>query len=315
MSGPRSEPMRWLKHGVVWTPSGSHWWARTHATCPTPLRLGDGTLRVYLQCRDEHNVGRIGFVDLDPNDPRKVIRESHEPVLDIGVPGSFDDNGVFPTAVVRVPDGRIFLYYVGFELCHRIRYRLLTGLAISVDDGNSFQRVQATPILERSDSEQFFRCGPWVEHEGGRFRMWYIAGSAWETIDGKQMPLYDIRYAESEDGVRWPASGQLVMPVALDNEHGFGRPVVRRSPDGLRMFYSIRKRNPARYRLGYAESADGLAWRRRDGDLGLDVTEGAWDGETVCYGVDIEAGGKTWLLYNGNDFGGTGFGIAEQVQP
>lgn len=307
--------MKWLKHGVVWAPSGTQAWARSHATCPTPIRLDDGTLRVYLQCRDEHNVGRIGFVDLDPGDPRKVIRESREPVLDIGVPGSFDDNGVFPTSVVQLPDGRLYLYYVGFELCHRIRYRLLTGLAVSTDNGNSFQRVQATPVLERSPDEQFFRCGPWVEQDGGLFRMWYVAGSAWETIDGKQMPIYEIRYAESGDGINWPAQGQVVMPVALENEHGFGRPVVRRGPDGLHMFYSIRKRDPARYRLGYAQSGDGLAWQRRDDELGLDVTAGAWDGEAISYGIDIEAGGKTWLLYNGNDFGGTGFGIAERVQP
>jgi hypothetical protein len=67
--------------------------------------------------------------------------------------------------------------------------------------------------------------------------------------------------------------------------------------------------------MGYAESRDGLAWQRRDADVGLDVTEGGWDGEAICYGIDIEAGGRTWLLYNGNDFGGTGFGIAERVQP
>ncbi|MFC5476711.1 hypothetical protein [Massilia suwonensis] len=307
--------MKWLKHGVVWTPSGTRWWARTHATCPTPIRLDERTLRVYVQCRDEHNIGRIGFVDLDPLDPRKVIRESREPVLDIGSPGSFDDNGVFQTSVIRVPDGRLFMYYVGFELGHRIRYRLLTGLAVSTDNGDSFQRIQATPVLERSPEEQFFRCGPWVEWKDDRFRMWYVAGSEWETIDGKQMPIYDIRYAESADGIHWPAKGQLVMPVALENEHGFGRPVVRAGQDGYRMFYSIRKRDPARYRLGYAQSRDGLAWQRLDAELGLGVTEGAWDGDAVSYAIDVEAGGRTWLLYNGNDFGGTGFGIAERVQP
>jgi hypothetical protein len=307
--------MKWLKHGVVWEPSGTQWWARTHATCPTPIWLDDQTLRVYVQCRDENNVGRIGFVDLDPTDPRKVIRESPGPVLDIGSPGSFDDNGVFQTSVIRVPDGRLYMYYVGFELCHRIRYRLLTGLAISTDNGNTFHRTQVTPVLERSQDEQFFRCGPWVECEGDRFRMWYVAGSEWETIEGKQMPIYDIRHVESDDGIHWPAKGQVVMPVALENEHGFGRPVVRHGPDGYRMFYSIRKRHPARYGLGYAQSRDGLRWQRRDADMGLDITEGAWDGEAIAYGVDIVAGGKTWLLYNGNDFGGTGFGIAERVKP
>ena len=307
--------MKWLKHGVVWTPPGTQWWARSHATCPTPIWLDDRTLRVYVQCRDENNVGRIGFVDLDPADPRKVIRESREPVLDIGSPGSFDDSGVFQTSVLRVPDGRLYMYYVGFELLHRIRYRLLTGLAISTDNGNTFQRVQETPVLERSPGEMSIRGGPWVDHDGQRFRMWYVAGSEWEMIEGKQMPIYDIRYAESDDGLQWPAKGRVVLPVALDNEHGFGRPVVRQGPDGYRMFYSIRKRNPARYRMGYAESRDGLDWQRRDADMGLDVTEGAWDGEAISYCVDIEAGGKTWLLYNGNDFGVTGFGIAERLQP
>jgi len=307
--------MKWLKHGVVWTPPGTQWWARSHATCPTPIWLDDRTLRVYVQCRDENNVGRIGFVDLDPADPRKVIRESLEPVLDIGSPGSFDDSGVFQTSVLRVPDGRLYMYYVGFELLHRIRYRLLTGLAISTDNGNTFQRAQETPVLERSPGEMSIRGGPWVDHDGQRFRMWYVAGSEWEMIEGKQMPIYDIRYAESDDGLQWPAKGRVVLPVALENEHGFGRPVVRQGPDGYRMFYSIRKRNPARYRMGYAESRDGLAWHRRDADMGLDITEGAWDGEAISYGVDIEAGGKTWLLYNGNDFGVTGFGIAERLQP
>jgi hypothetical protein len=93
--------MRWRKHGVVWQPDGAKAWARTHATCPTPLMLDDGTLRVYLQCRDAKSVGRIGFVDLDPADPRRVLREADEPVLDVGAAGAFDDNGVFQTSIVK----------------------------------------------------------------------------------------------------------------------------------------------------------------------------------------------------------------------
>ncbi|HTJ93776.1 MAG TPA: hypothetical protein VL424_11805 [Pararobbsia sp.] len=305
--------MKWLKHGVVWKPSGSRWWARSHATGPTPIWIDDKTLRVYIQCRDEHNVGRVGYVDLDPEDPRKVIRQSEEPVLDIGEPGTFDDNGVFQTSILRAADGRLMMYYVGFELCQKIRYRLLTGLATSTDNGETFQRVQTTPILERGPGEEHFRCAPWVVADGSRFRMWYVAGGSWEMIDDKRVPLYDIRYVESEDGIRWPAYGQVVLPVNLADEHGFGRPVVTPGPDGYRMIYSIRRRNPARYRMGYAVSVDGLRWQRDDSRLGIDVSDEGWDAESVEFGVDIEAAGKTWLLYDGNDFGGTGFGIAERV--
>ncbi|WP_343668570.1 hypothetical protein [Paraburkholderia heleia] len=307
--------MKWLKHGVVWMPSGLQWWARSHATSPTPIWIDNQTLRVYVQCRDENNVGRVGFVDLDPRDPRKVIRQSEEPVLDVGAPGSFDDNGVFQTSVLRSSDGRLLMYYVGFELCHQIRYRLLTGVAVSEDNGKTFQRAQTTPVLERSPGEEHFRCGPWVVEDAGRFRMWYVAGGSWEQIGNKRMPVYDIRYAESDDGIHWPPQGRLVLPVDLTKEHGFGRPVVRQGPDGYRMFYSIRNRDPARYLPGYAESTDGLQWQRRDDLFGLDVANTGWDAESISFGIDIQVAGKTWLLYNGNDFGGTGFGIAELVEP
>lgn len=303
--------MKWRKHGVVWGPNGKSTWARKYATCPTPYKLPDGLLRIYVQCRDHDNVGRVGYVDLDSNNPLRVVSESTRPVLDVGKPGSFDDSGVFQTSVLKAPDGRLLMYYVGFELCHRIRYRLLTGLAVSVDGGTSFRRVRDTPILERSESETSFRCGPHVLLEDGRFRMWYVAGSQWIELEGKSVPVYDIRYMESEDGVRWPAQGRVVLPLDEAREHGFGRPYVVRDGDRLRMLYSIRLKSPARSRMGYAESRDGLVWRRLDDRLGLEVTPGAWDGDSVGYPAVVESGGRTWMFYNGNDFGATGFGVAE----
>lgn len=306
--------MNWLKHGVVWQPSGSKWWARSHATCPTPIWLSDRRLRVYVQCRDDKNVGRVGYVDLDPSDPRHVVAESAEPVLDVGRAGAFDDNGVFQTSVIQLPDGRLYMYYVGFELCHHIRYRLLTGLAVSDDNGETFHRVQSTPILERSPGEEHVRGGAWVIHASERFHMWYVAGGSWETINGKSMPIYDIRYVESADGREWPELGRTVLPINHLQEHGFGRPVVRIEDSGdFRMFYSVRRRYPVNYRMGYARSQDGLEWRREDDEIGIDVSDTGWDSESIEYGVDVRAAGKTWLLYNGNDFGGSGFGIAERI--
>lgn len=309
-------PMRWRKHGLVWCPDGSLPWARGWAACPTPLRRRDGTLRVFVQCRDEQHVGRVGWVDLDPEDPRRVRGFAREPVLDVGVPGTFDDNGVLATCALPLPDGRVFLYYVGFELCHRVRYRLLSGLAVSEDDGASFRRLRTTPILERSPSELHFRGGPFVLREpDGRFRIWYVAGSGWETLEGKPMPVYELRHAESADGIHWPDEGRVVLRIDPATEHGLGRPFVRRLPaGGYEMHYSVRRRSPARYRMGRATSADGLHWQRADAALGLDVTPGAFDGEAIEYGAPVEAGGRSWLLYNGNEFGRAGFAVAERLQ-
>lgn len=307
--------MEWRKHGVVWKPDGSRWWASGFATCPTPLRLRDGRLRLYIQCRDRSGVGRIGYVDVVSDEPLRVIEVSSSPVLDIGRPGGFDDNGVFPTCALENPDGRIFLYYVGFELCHHIRYRLLTGLAVSEDGGSSFRRIKPTPILERSSSEMYFRCGPFVSRAAdGTYRMWYVAGSEWEEIDGKMMPVYDLRYAESADGIAWPEDGRVVLGVDRRVEHGFGRPYVVESDGGYKMFYSIRCKSPCAYRLGYAESSDGLHWKRRDEEIGLDVSADGWDHESIEYTAIVEVDGRVLCFYNGNNFGETGFGVAELIK-
>jgi predicted GH43/DUF377 family glycosyl hydrolase len=305
---------RWRKHGVLWRPDGTHAWAHSHATCPTPHWRRDGTLRLYVQCRDASGVGRIGWLDVDPADPRRVIGHARSPVLDVGEPGCFDDNGVFPTCVTPLADGRLALYYVGFELAHHVRYRLLGGVAVSDDDGDSFRRIAATPILERSDAERHIRGGPFVLREDGRFRMWYVAGSRWEDVDGKSMPVYDVRHAESPDGLRWPAQGQVVLPLDLEREHGIGRPFVLRRGGAYRMHYSIRRRAPLRYELGLAHSSDGLSWRRADDDVGLHGTPGQWDGSSIAYAAEVTTGGRDWIFYNGNDFGGTGVGLAERLE-
>ena len=302
--------MKWRKLGLVYGPDGSLPWAVSHAMMPTPMPLNGDVLRVYVNFCDAKMVARPGFVDLHAHDPMRVLRVSREPLLDIGGPGCFDDNGVVFLSPVVVEPGVLFMYYVGFELGTKIRYRLLTGLAISEDGGETFRRVSRAPILDRSDQELYFRCAPYVLYEDGRFRMWYVAGSQWTSVAEKDVPVYDLRYTESADGVHWPSAGRVCLNVNDEDEHGFGRPWVVHDATGYRMFYSIRRRSLGAYRLGYAQSADGLAWDRRDASLGLDTSPSGWDSQATMYAAAVSAAGRTYVLYNGNDFGKQGFGAA-----
>lgn len=304
---------RWRRHGLAWGPDGTQAWARSHATAPTPVRLRAGRLRVVAQCRDAQQVGRTGWVDLDGEDPRRELDWARVPALDIGAPGHFDDNGVFATSVVALSGGCLRLYYAGFELCHHIRYRLLTGVAHRDDDGAHFCRWRTTPVLERTPAEPHFRCGARALRESDGFRMWHVACGSWEPIEGKAKPVYDIRHLRSADGLAWGDEGEVVLAIDPAQERGFGRPVVLRVGAGWRMHCSVRRRRPARYRLGYATSGDGLRWQRRDELLGLDVQPVAWDGDSIEYGVEILAGGRRRPPYNGDDFSAAGFCIAERL--
>ena len=297
--------MRWRRLGRVYVAEGHAPWARTHAYCPTPLPPRDGRLRVLCAFLDERRVGRLGWVDVDAEDPTRVLGVATRPALDVGRPGAFDDNGVTPLSVVALDDGRLRLYYAGWQLGVHVRYALFTGLAESADGGETFTRVSEAPVLDRCDGELAMRTGGHVRREDGGYRMWYAGGSEW--VGDK--PRYALRSATSEDGVRWQAPGEVVLPPLGDDELGFGRPYVLRDGERWRMWYSLRTLSVG-YRLGYAESADGVAWERRDEDAGLEQSTGAWDSEMAGLACLAQTGGRTWLFYNGNGYGATGFGVA-----
>jgi hypothetical protein len=256
---------------------------------------------------DKQMMGRIGFVDIDANNPLKVLNISEKAVLDIGMPGTFDDSGVTPSCIVT-SEGKILLYYNGWQRGVRVRYFLLSGLAVSDNAGN-FQRYTQVPILERSNAELYFRCAPYVIMDNGIYRMWYIGGREWVSVKNKDLPHYNVRYMESTDGVNWDKQGKVCLDTASEDEHGFGRPWVIKDGGIYKMWYSIRTKSKG-YRIGYAESPDGLNWERKDSEAGIDVSDSGWDSEMVCMASIIDIKGKRYMFYNGNNYGKTGFGVA-----
>jgi hypothetical protein len=302
--------VKWRKLGLLWVPSGVLPWARSHAMLPTPLRLTDGRIRVLLASADEHIVSRIGWVDLDPRDPRRVTAVAEEPVLGIGAPGAFDDNGVNPCSAVPMPDGSVRLYYVGYQLHRKIPYTLFTGLALGTAAGGAFARLQETPVLDRGPGEPFFRTAPHLRPaaQGHGWDMWYIGGGEFLQAEGRLQPRYSLRHVRSADGLTWPTAGQEVLAPEPD-ELGFGRPWIMAEPSGgYRLWYSVR--SPRGYLLGTAVSPDGLRWTRHDAEVGIAPTPGEWDGEMVCYASILDVGGERYMLYNGNGYGRTGVGLA-----
>ncbi|HZS30101.1 MAG TPA: hypothetical protein VFA37_02470 [Gaiellaceae bacterium] len=302
--------MKWNKRGHVYAPDGNLWWAKAYAFPPTPYLLSDEVIRIFIGSCDEDTVGRIGYVDVAAANPLEIVGLAREPLLDIGRPGTFDDNGILPTSVIDAGD-RLLMYYVGYQLGHRIKYFQFTGLAESTDGGESFHRVQETPVTDRSDHELVNRTSAFVELFEDRFRMWYVGGSEWTVVAGKPLPVYKLRYMESNDGIHWPAEGRIVLDFVDDDEHAFGRPwVVRRRGEPTRMLYSVRRRSND-YRIGLAESDDEVIWTRRDDAVGITVSDAGWDSEMVAYTSVLTWRDQTYLFYCGNERGKTGFGYAE----
>ena len=85
--------VKWRKLGLVYKPEGNLWWAREYAHLPTAMVLDD-RIRVYYATLDTKQYGRICYVDLDREDPTKIISTPSLPILAPGKVGHFDACGV-----------------------------------------------------------------------------------------------------------------------------------------------------------------------------------------------------------------------------
>jgi hypothetical protein len=101
----------------------------------------------------------------------------------------------------------------------------------------------------------------------------------------------------------------VCLDLGSEDEFGFGRPFVLKDGTRYRLWYSIRTFSKG-YRLGYAESDDGRRWERRDGDVGIDVSPSGWDSDMIAYACIQPTAHGTYMFYNGNNYGQTGFGVA-----
>lgn len=284
------------------------WW-KSHTMAPSAVLLDDSTIRVFLGCWDESGISRIGYIDVDSSNPSKIKNISREPVLDIGEPGMFDENGVFPAHAYKL-NGVIYLYYTGFQLGHKIRHYNFGGLAISDINNNKFERVSKSPVLDRKNEGLLVRAGQSVFFEKNIFKTVYSAGSKWVLAGGKMRPTYDIFYQESEDGIHYNDSGKIIIEYDRELEHGLGRPQIVKL--GLRYFiFYTRRTLDMKYFFGCAVSDDCISWKRIDDEVtGIVHSVNDWDSEMIYFPSVVSTGEKIFVFYSGNNFGETGFGYA-----
>ena len=280
-------------------------WAATHAALPVIEPVREGVWNLYLSLRDERGRARIGRTQLTVDAPALTPLEP-DPVLDLGSLGAFDDSGVVTSSLVRQGDTR-YLFYTGWSLGVTVPFYLMAGVAISRGVGK-FERLSPAPLLDRNGFDPFLTASPFVSVEDRRWRMWYVSGSDWTTMpSGEPRHRYNIRYAESDDGRAWRRDGRVCIDYGDATEYAFARPWVVKDADVYRMWFAVRGE---RYTVGYAESADGITWARRDAVAGLTPSAQGWDSEMVEYPCVFDYHGIRYLLYNGNDYGRTGVGLA-----
>ncbi|MEP6604490.1 MAG: hypothetical protein ABJA60_00055 [Nitrosospira sp.] len=284
----------------------------THMQGPVAAILNE-TIRVYFAARDINGKSYAAYLDVNKVDPQKLLYLHEQSIMPPGPLGTFDDDGQMPACAVPVDD-KLWLYYSGWNRRVTIPCHNTTGLAISCDNGKSFQRAFDGPILERTPYEPYMAVTPWVMRESNIWRMWYVSGLSWQNVGGLLEPVYGIKYAESTDGIGWHRPNLL----AVSQHHAMqamARPTVIHQGDKYHMWFCHRdsldfRDGKGSYRIGYAYSKDGVVWQRDDKLAGIEPSDEGWDSKMLCYPYVIEVDGVLIMFYNGNSFGQTGIGCA-----
>jgi predicted GH43/DUF377 family glycosyl hydrolase len=308
--------MKWHKKGVIFRTDHHSDWMVHHACVPIADKVSDEVLRIYFSPRDAQGRSRTTFIEVESNNPSNVLYVHDHPVLDLGKLGAFDDSGVMPSSIVN-HNGRKFLYYIGWNRSVTVPYRNSVGLAVSDDGGLSFERVCEGPVVDRTQTEPYFCASPFAlyDEESLRWKLWYASSTGWVVVHGHPEPRYQIKYAESTDGVHWVRNNTICLDYTFEGEAN-ARPCVIKEDGRYRMWYCFRGSDNYRtsreqaYRLGYAESRDGISWERRDAEVGIKRSDDGWDSIMMEYPYVYEHQGRKHMLYNGNGFGETGIGWA-----
>lgn len=302
--------LAWRSHGRIFPAEDASplpAWTGGYGALPFAVPTGGRSCRVLFSGRDPENRAQIGACSLDL-DALAVVpgSVSEVPLVSTGPPGAFDESGCSMSCAVE-HGGSWYLYYTGWTLGRTVPFYLAVGLAISEDGGCTFEKVSLAPVLGRHRVDPFLCASPAVLIEEGLWRMWYISAVRWEPRVEGMRHYYLVKYAESRDGFEWERDGRICIGFASQEEYAIGRPHVLKDGDLYRMWYCVRG---ASYRIGYAESGDGLVWTRRDDLAGIGPSTSGWDSDMQAYPMVFQDGRRLVMLYNGDGYGATGFGCA-----
>tara|TARA_B110001452_G_scaffold12066_1_gene9913 strand:+ start:1621 stop:2517 length:897 start_codon:yes stop_codon:yes gene_type:complete len=291
----------WKKLGLIYN-------ADNYSSVPIGHFISKNIIRIFCSRRDAENQSTPFFIDYNLESIKILNKQVIN--LDLGDAGTFDENGIMPTSLIII-NSKLYLYYIGWNSGGSTPFRNAIGLAMSFDNGLTFKKHSNGPILDRSIYDNCFVASNCVIKDNGIYKMYYLSCGEWLNNNGKLKHKYNIKYAESNDGINWKREGIVAIDFKYKHEYAISVPRVVKEDDIFKMWYSYRGIEESdSYRIGYAESNDGKVWNRKDDEIIFTGENESWDSKMMCYPFIYDYNKNRFMLYNGNEYGKSGIGLA-----
>lgn len=288
--------MTFTKLGQIYQVSNSNEHLLSHAANPLAQHLGGDVFRIYYNGRDADNRSSVAFVDIDI-ETLEVVNDPKEPIMLPGKPGSFYSHGISLGNLFDI-NGKTYIGFMGWQRPEGEHWRGDIGaFEISGENvGEPFVLIGTTESDPISTSYPYvYSCNP--------YEMWYGSTVSWSSENGEM--VHELKHATSPTGLtNWSPSGRK-LKYTIGRAQAFSRPCTHNIDGVEHMWFSYRSGDGTPYRIGHSVNDE------IDSDLIIDVSESGWDSDMVCYPFVFTHNNSTYMLYNGNDYGRTGFGVAK----
>jgi predicted GH43/DUF377 family glycosyl hydrolase len=240
----------------------------------------------------------------------KWTKDSNNPVLDVGMIGSWDDHFIHGCSVILI-DSLFHMWYTG-HTGEDLMKNWRIGHATS-PDGVNWIKDTANPVKD------LYPDGPLDDHWSvvvsvlsvkDQYHMYYLTGD-WGGMR--------TAHATSEDGINWTKDPEnpVLSPESntWENEEALAQSVLF---DGTTFHLWYNGNKHWEWRIGHAKSMDGSSWEKSylHNPILIPSESGGWDDKSVAFNVVMDSAGvkyKTW--YCGSRGGQTGsIGYAESLR-
>jgi hypothetical protein len=297
--------MMWKKLGQIFKVNNSNNYLITHASNPLAIHLENNIYRVFFSARNIENKSSVSYVDIDL-EKLKVTTTSDKPLIKYGKENSFFSHGISIGNLYESPTKNKYILFMAWQIHGNDHWKGDIGRLELI--GNDKIILDPKKAFMSSDKEDPISLSyPFVIFHDSIYKMWYGSTINWGSENGEM--IHVIKYATSEDSINWEKHG-IAIPYKIGVAQAFSRPSVIIDDEGYHMWYSYRDGTGEKYRIGYSHSNDGINWKNKLDKVGIDVSNSGWDSEMICYPFVFNHKGSRYMLYNGNGYGKTGFGLA-----
>jgi len=244
------------------------------------LSLGSKYLFYYGGKSGGHRRLGIMTIEHEAFDGKTWNEYAHNPILDIGPPGSYDSKNLVDPATVYIK-GKAFLYYSALgDGPDSI------ALATSTD-GYHFRKFKDNPVIRGR--------APEIVYKEGMFYLFYL-------LTGKEGG-YEIRMSVSKDGFHFTDEQVVLQPSASPAWDSFSLGNPRMFYNGTRyimVYAGDDKSKDFPSFFGIAISDDLLHWHRYSEKPIFEKGEkNSWDGKAIWCGGLFKHKDRYYLWYEG----------------